>query len=235
MRKHNVKMKSTREIFYKLKLLSKKWENYFEIYDKWFPQYIGKHPHLMEIGVAHGGSVEMWLKYFDNDVTVHALDINKDFLDHKFDGADVRYSCVHQGSHEHWDSYLKDNPKFDIIIDDGSHVMNDQIVTLNRLFKHLNDGGIYIVEDTHTSYWSGYDGGFKKQDTFIEYVKNLIELLHAPHMPGVTPPPELLEMFPNLKSVTFYNSVVIIEKGPISYEPQPADSDRYKDPDFDWN
>jgi hypothetical protein len=227
-------MKSTRDIFVKLKHQGHKWENYFEIYDKWFPQFIGKHPHLLEVGVAHGGSIEMWLKYFDNDVTIHALDINKDFLDVKFDGADVRYSCVDQSSHEHWDAYLKDNPKFDIIIDDGSHVMEHQIVTLNRLFRHLNDGGIYIIEDTHTSYWTAYGGGFKKQDTFIEYVKNLIDLVHAPHISNIGPPKEVTDMFPNLKSATFYNSVVILEKGP-TIPATPAHSEDFQNPDFSWD
>jgi hypothetical protein len=228
-------MKSTRDIFTKLKYSSTKWENYFEIYDKWFPQYIGKHPHLMEIGVGGGGSIEMWLKYFENDVTIYALDYDKDSLDYKFDNADVRYSCVDQSSYEHWDAYLKDDPKFDIIIDDGSHIMDHQIVTLNRLFKHLNDGGIYIIEDVCTSYWSNYGGGFKKQTSFIEYVKNLIDLLNAQHVPGASPPKELTDMFPNLKSATFYNNVVIIEKGPIKNNKTYLVSDDFKNPTFEWN
>jgi hypothetical protein len=130
---------------------------------------------------------------------------------------------------------LKDDPKFDIIIDDGSHIMDHQIVTLNRLFKHLNDGGIYIIEDVCTSYWSNYGGGFKKQTSFIEYVKNLIDLLNAQHVPGASPPKELTDMFPNLKSATFYNNVVIIEKGPIKNNKTYLVSDDFKNPTFEWN
>jgi hypothetical protein len=228
-------MKSTKDLFTKLKHSSNKWENYFEIYDKWFPQFVGKHPHLMEIGIGGGGSIEMWLKYFDNDVTVYALDINKNALNHKFDNADVRYSCVDQSSDEHWDAYLKDDPKFDIIIDDGSHMMEHQIVTLNRLFKHLNDGGIYVIEDVCTSYWPGYGGGFKKETSFIEYVKNLVDLINAQHVLGGSPPKEFTDMFPNLKSATFYNNLIIIEKGPIAQNETFLISDDFKNPVFDWN
>lgn len=228
-------MKSTKDLFTKLKYSSNKWDNYFDIYDKWFPQFIGKHPHLMEIGIGGGGSIEMWLKYFENDVTIYALDIDKNSLNYKFDNADVRYSCVDQGSHEHWDAFLKDDPKFDIIIDDGSHIMDHQIVTLNRLYKHLNDGGIYVIEDVCTSYWPGYGGGFKKETSFIEYVKNLIDLINAPHVLGASPPKELTDMFPKLKSATFYNNVVILEKGPIAESKTFLISDDFKNPVFEWN
>lgn len=226
-------MKSTKDIFTKLRLSSEKYENYFDIYDTILPKYLGKHPHIMEIGVGGGGSIEMWLKYFNNAVTVYALDGDKSTLDNKFDNADIRYSCVDQGSDEHWDAYLKDNPKFDIIIDDGSHKMDHQVLSLNKLFKHLNDNGVYIVENVCTSYWPEYGGGFKKQSTFIEYVKNIIDLLNAPHVPGAKPPKELTAMFPNLKSATFYDNLVVIEKGTTKSSTLLKSKD-FKNPTFEW-
>ena len=39
--------------------------------------------------------------------------------------------------------------KFDIIIDDGSHASHHQQISLAILFRHLADGGLYIVEDLH--------------------------------------------------------------------------------------
>jgi hypothetical protein len=76
-------MTSTHDIFYKLKLLSKKWNNYFEIYDNILAPFKGKKPKMLEIGVAHGGSLEMWIKYFEEEVQLYAVDINKEFLDYK--------------------------------------------------------------------------------------------------------------------------------------------------------
>jgi len=40
----------------------------------------------------------------------------------------------------------------DLIIDDGSHLMHHQQITLGYLFKYLKSGGCYIIEDLHTSY-----------------------------------------------------------------------------------
>ena len=39
--------------------------------------------------------------------------------------------------------------KFDIIIDDGSHASHHQQVSFATLFRHLADGGLYIIEDLH--------------------------------------------------------------------------------------
>ena len=232
MREYNA-MKSTREIFYKLKHLSRKWENYFDVYDKILPQYVGKKPNMLEIGVAKGGSTEMWIKYFDNEINMFCVDIDKACLDYKYDGVTVDAACLDQSDPEQWDAYLKNKPKFDIIIDDGGHEMVQQIVTLNKLFPYLADGGTMIIEDTHTSYWDQWGGGFKRETSFIEYVKNLIDLQHAPFI-NAAPPPEVIAIFAGLKSVTFYNSMVILEKGPTRPAVE-ADSAKLKNPNFEWN
>ena len=226
-------MKKTRDIFWKLKLQAHKWENYFDIYDKILLPYIDKHPKFLEIGCAHGGSLELWIKYFEGKLDLYGVDINKDFLGYKFDDVEVNYSCVDQGSQEHWDAYLRDGKTFDIIIDDGSHIMNDQIVTLLTLFPKLNQGGMYIIEDTHTSYWSDWDGGLQKQGTCIEFCKHLIDFLHAPHITR-TPPTEIAKTFKDLVSVEFYNSMIVLRKEHVPHPAKPAHSEEGRDPNFVW-
>ena len=224
-------MTSTYDIFYKLKLLSKKWNNYFEVYDKILAPYKDTNPKMLEIGVAHGGSLELWLKYFDNNVQMYAVDINKDFLDYKFD-VTVDYACVDQSSIEHWDAYLRGKPNFDIIIDDGSHDSDHQILTVLTLFPQLNDNGIYVIEDTHTSYWLEWGGGLHKQGTCIEFAKGLIDLLHMPHI-RESAPPALVQAFKNLKSVTFHNSMIVLEKG-VTRPSTEAVSTAKQNPNFLW-
>lgn len=226
-------MKKTKEIFWKGKFQCHKWDHYFDVYDEIMAPYVGKHPKFLEVGCAHGGGLEMWIEYFDGDLDLHAVDINKEFLDYKFDNAKVNYSCVDQGSDEHWNAYLQDGKTFDIIIDDGSHVMSDQIVTLINLFPKLNDNGIYVIEDTHTSYWSGYDGGLKKDSTCVEFCKNLIDLLHAPFI-NETPPPKLEEIFKDLYSVQFLNSVIVLKKKHVAEKKKPAHNEEAWHPDFKW-
>ncbi|MFP4369831.1 MAG: hypothetical protein ACLFR2_09645 [Candidatus Kapaibacterium sp.] len=41
-----------------------KWNHYFDIYDRHFSKFRGKEIILLEIGVSHGGSLQMWKSYF---------------------------------------------------------------------------------------------------------------------------------------------------------------------------
>jgi|AntAceMinimDraft_1070359.scaffolds.fasta_scaffold22263_2 hypothetical protein len=60
---------------------------------------------------------------------------------------------------------LGEAERFDVIIDDGSHVPWHQIFTLETIFDTwLKPGGLYVIEDIETSYWTspeaksyGYD------------------------------------------------------------------------------
>ena len=72
-------------------------------------------------------------------------------------------------------------PKIDILIDDGGHSMNQQIISFEELYSHIKEDGIYLCEDLHTSYWKTYGGGYKNKESFIEYSKNFIDYINAFH------------------------------------------------------
>ena len=106
---------------------------------------------MLEIGVSGGGSLKMWEEYF-SDVTIIALDIvdethlsnNKIFV-YQLDQSDESQL------QNFVDQCKENNYEFDFIIDDGSHHMRDQQLTLAYLFPLLKSQGIYIIEDLHTS------------------------------------------------------------------------------------
>lgn len=201
-----------KQIFWDLEKGSTKWSGYFDVYEKHLNKFIGKSPRILEIGVLGGGSIEMWLKYFGQDTSVIAVDIDPECLKYKYDG-DVQIVMGDQGSTEFWKQFAEENGKFDIIIDDGGHTMNQQITTLNCMFPHLNDGGVFAVEDTHTSYWQNWGGGFKEPQTFLEHAKKLTDSLNQQHFQGNNYVlPKLLEIYNGLNCVSFYNSVVVFEK-----------------------
>src|SRR5215831_10142146 len=130
-----------------------KWRHYFEVYDRHLIHLkeSGQRVNLLEIGISHGGSLQMWNYYFKNNVNIYAIDVNPECK--KFESDNVK---IFIGSQEDptFLKFLKENtPPIDVLIDDGGHAMRQQITTFEILFEHLQENGIYICEDLHTSYW----------------------------------------------------------------------------------
>lgn len=187
-----------------------KWLHYFEAYNRFFSKYRNKDVTILEIGVFKGGSLQMWKSYFqgsNNKVTVYGIDINpackcmeedniKIFIGSQEDRVFLRHVKEQIG-------------KVDILIDDGGHTMKQQIVTMEELFDLVDDDGIYLCEDLHTSYMKEY-GGRYKGDSFIEYSKNLIDVLHLQYMEdGLM---EWTTYAGKIKSISYYDSMIFIEK-----------------------
>ena len=73
---------------------------------------------------------------------------------------------------------IKKFKKFDIIIDDGSHVSKHIIKTFNFLFDYLVDGGLYVAEDLQTSYFPRFGGSrlnLSKKNTSLNFFKTLVD------------------------------------------------------------
>ena len=71
--------------------------------------------------------------------------------------------------------------RFDVILDDGSHISSDVITSFRLLFDRLALGVKYIIEDMHASYWSSHEGGYRLGTSAIEFFKNLVDALNADH------------------------------------------------------
>ena len=96
--------------------------------------------------------------------------------------------------------------------------MEQQINTFEILFPIINDGGIYIVEDTESSYQNMYGGGPKRNGTFIEYSKKLIDSINANHSDFSTLSPSWYSK--NIEFIHFYNNVVVFKKKKIESFPK---------------
>lgn len=202
------------DIFYNINRASDKQRHYFSLYEKWFSPWIGKSPRILEIGIQNGGDCEMWLKYFGEGTQIVGVDIDPRCEKLARPGLEIKIGD--QGDPQFWDQFA--DQKFDIIIDDGSHDNDHQILTLNKTFNLLVDGGIYWCEDCMTSYQSmRRDGGVGNSKSFIEYTKILIDVLYHHHYNTYTDiiTKEIVEKFYDMmQSIHFYDCIVVIEKGP---------------------
>jgi hypothetical protein len=92
--------------------------------------------------------------------------------------------------------------------------MGQQIATFEEVYPHLTKDGVFLIEDLHTSYWERYGGGHRREGTFIEYAKGLVEQLNAWHSrePGF----EVDEFTRTTRSMHFYDSIIVFERGTVT-------------------
>ncbi len=159
-----------------------KWVHYFPIYDRHLASFRDVGARVLEIGVAHGGSLDMWERYLGPSTVLIGVDIDEDTS--RLASPARTILIGDQGDPDFLRTVVERHGPFDIVIDDGGHTMQQQITSVETLFPSLNDGGVYIVEDCHTSYWEEFGGGLRRGGTFIEWTKSRIDDLHALPRPG---------------------------------------------------
>lgn len=139
------------ELFKQCRRPSAKHDTYFVVYDELFAPYKGKDITFVEIGISGGGSLEVWRKYFGKGSRIIGIDLNP-ALKHelKQDGFDVFIGD--QADPAFWRSFYAAVGKVDILLDDGGHTNTQTWTTLTQSLDHINDGGLLVIEDTHTSY-----------------------------------------------------------------------------------
>jgi hypothetical protein len=118
-----------------------KWRHYFEIYDRHFERFRGKRVRVLEIGVDHGGSLQIWKRYFGLEAQIVGLDLDPRCAEYAEDRIQV-----HIGNQADV-ALLKSLGKFDIVIDDGSHRLQDQLASFEALWPHTRS--VYLIEDCH--------------------------------------------------------------------------------------
>jgi glycosyltransferase involved in cell wall biosynthesis len=149
------------------------WHNYTRHYFKYFSHLREKKLRILEIGVGKGQSLRMWEEFFPN-AEIFGIDTDPSCLELVSERTNI---FIGDQTDE---KFLRSFPKkvggeFDIIIDDGGHFMDQQITSFRTLFPYLKARGIYVIEDLHTSYLKKYGDGFRKSNTTVEFLKDLID------------------------------------------------------------
>lgn len=161
--------------------------NYTSTYEKYLSNIKDKPLKILEIGFAVGCSARIWDEYFTHPKTqLYFMDNNKDCYNYA-QGLSSRCSLhiIDQANRSQLLKFTETiDTDFDIIIDDGGHMMHQQITSFNTLFPALKKGGLYIIEDLHTSYWASYgsagnyDHPKASSDSAIRFLQNLVDELN---------------------------------------------------------
>lgn len=120
---------------------------YIPFYEKEF-EIIKNCDNVLEIGIGRGESL-FYLRDFFSNANIYGLDVH----DCSFcDSERIKTIIGDQSNRIHLSVTMeKINNNLDLIIDDGGHTMRQQQISLGFLFRFLNSGGFYVIEDLHTS------------------------------------------------------------------------------------
>jgi len=194
-----------------------KWHHYIPLYDRYFAPYRGKPIRFLEIGVNHGGSLQMWRKYFGDEAVIYGIDINPDCA--QYDGQAGQVRIGSQTDEEFLDKVVAEMGGLDIVLDDGSHRMPHVKASLMALFPHLAKGGLYVIEDLQTAYFPKYGGGTKEKGNFFNIVRNMIDDMH--HWYNGRKSFRYGKLNGEFSGIHIHDSMVVIEKNDV---PPPVHS-----------
>jgi demethylmacrocin O-methyltransferase len=186
-------------------------------YEDHFRRLRKKKLRILEIGVggyanpdAGGESLKMWKYYFPKS-SIYSLDV---YDKTKLQEHRIRIFRGSQNDPDFLRKVVEQMGGLDIVIDDGSHVNEHVITSFCTLFPLLAEGGIYVIEDTQTSYWpklggDSYDLG--NPNTTMNFLKRLTDGLNYEEMARKDYRKSYFDQ--NIVSLHFYHNLVFVYKG----------------------
>tara|TARA_B100001057_G_scaffold260840_1_gene261037 strand:- start:4325 stop:5089 length:765 start_codon:yes stop_codon:yes gene_type:complete len=124
-----------------------------EFYEKYFNNFKNDNINFLEIGTWEGASLASFTKYFNN-ANLYGLDRNFKFK-YKSKRINFHYCDTTNNKDLKKISNKIGKSKFKVIIDDGSHLLNDIIHNLKFFLDFVDNNGYYVIEDyNHPEYYS---------------------------------------------------------------------------------
>jgi cephalosporin hydroxylase len=119
--------------------------SYIPIYEEAFGPIRFRPLVLLEIGIFMGDSLRMWSEYFPNAAII-GVDVNPEYVQH---AAPIRFcgGILCDVADKAALDLATAGMRFDIVIDDGSHLLEQQLAALEVLMSKMMPGGLYYVED----------------------------------------------------------------------------------------
>lgn len=118
--------------------------SYLDSYEKLFKSIRFSAKNVMEIGFGRGGGILMLHDFFEN-ASIYSVDIKLDRVSRAVDRVKDRNRIrLFEGDAYNID-FINNNlsdRKFDIIIDDGSHIAEDQQFFIDTYSSLINEGGL---------------------------------------------------------------------------------------------
>ena len=205
--------------------VSDKWEVYIREYDRILLPYHDRPLRMLEIGVQNGGGLEIWGQYFAKGEKFVGCDIDQNCGKLIYEDPRITLVIGDANTDETQAKILVQSERFDLIIDDGSHTSGDIVKSFARYFPYLKEGGLFIAEDLHCSYWKEYQGGLYYPFSAIAFFKRLVDVINQEHWRIDKTKKQFLsrveshfgvhfseDLLSQIHSIEFINSMCVIRK-----------------------
>ncbi len=194
--------------------------DYLRFYEFYLTKFKENNFTLLELGVGpennKGKSLFTWRDYFSN-ANIIGVDIRTDAKSIETDRVTVEIgNCA---SLNFLSELAIKYPSNKIVIDDASHVWSHQILAFEKLFPTVESGGIYIMEDIHTSFLplseKGY-GNCHNADsyTYFSMLTYLVCGNGRKHKSfDINQPTAMqIELAKEIENISFYKETVVLVK-----------------------
>lgn len=193
---------STYKSFLKSPYYSLKHTSYFPIYDELLQKFVGLPIIFLEVGILDGGSLFMWRDFLGENARIIGVDLNPEAIKWREHGFEIFIGD--QSNPDFWENLYGELGDIDIVLDDGGHRNDQQMVTVECSLANIRDGGLIIIEDTQTSFMK-FDSF--KRFSFVNLLIGKIPLLYARSTD--------LEIMPSpyskcVHSIQFFESVCVL-------------------------
>jgi len=178
--------------------------SYFDAYDQLLDRFQGQKVTFVEVGVLNGGSLFMWRNYLGDDARIIGIDVSPGAKRWEKHGFEIYIGD--QSDPKFWRNCYAKIGKIDLLIDDGGHTYEQQLITLTESYQNMKNSGLIIIEDTHTSYMSNF--GSATNFTFIDFAKTAIDRINSRYN-GILSQESFEKKF--VKSIQFFESIVVFE------------------------
>lgn len=152
----------------------KKNNAFFPFYEELFPTIRETTKVVLEIGIRGAGSLALWHDFFD--ATIYGIDVNPKSIRRvgELNRPKIHPLLLDQSDRKGMTEFAKSVGSFDLIIDDGSHLVGDQIASFEVLWPFLRKGGYYCIEDMQSSFRDKY---INQPVTTAEYFKDISDYI----------------------------------------------------------
>lgn len=220
---------SLESCFFNIETHSLKVDTYFENYESAFEGLQKSNLVVVEVGVLDGGSLRMWQGFFGPASRIVGIEKNPKAKELRSLGFEI--FIADQESIEDLRKVLEEIGPIDVFIDDGGHTAKGQIISSLVAAKYVKDGGVIIVEDTHSSFAS--DFGMPHKYSFANWVHQVADLMDQAYLVNKGHeiqktykkyPNEIIEFVSHIHEIRKFRSMTIFRVRHNSISPKTVDN-----------